>query len=64
MKAYSVNCRFDIPQGGIINVVAESEAQAKQKALAQLANVRNPEIIDVVELPSMEPFIADAHSIN
>lgn len=64
LKAYSINVRFDIPQGGTINVVAESEDHAKQKAMAQLANTRNPEIIDVVELPSIEPFVADAVTIN
>lgn len=64
MKAYSISVRFDVPQGGVINVVAENEAQAKQKASSQLAHTRNPEILDVVELPSIEPFVADAMSIN
>ncbi len=64
MKAYSISVRFDLPQGGVINVVADSEAQAKQKANAQLAHCRNPEILDIVELPSVEPFVADAHKLN
>lgn len=62
MKAYSINVRFDIPQGGVINVVAQTEEQAKQKAVAQLANTRNPEILDIVELPSLESFTTDAHN--
>lgn len=64
MNAYSILVSFDVPQGNTINVVADSPAAAELKVKALLTNCKNVKIHDTVALPSVEPFVMDAHKLN